>query len=353
MGMSKRTILYFIIGLLFVFIFFIILAFYTKFDPDDVSSLNVFNNQVGIVELEDTISLLTYNIGHGGLDSDWDSYSYGGREARAKSHNQVEENLQSMIQIIDDVNPDIFLLQGLDTNSRRSYYTDQLGFFNEKYPNYSYVFAKNKDIRFLPLPIHKPVGRIQSGIATFSKYSTIEGLRFSLPSNGNLLTNIFEYKWAITKTKYETDFDSDLVVINVKLSPYGEGDFIREEQLNFLKLLLEEEYEKGNYLLVGGDYSHNLPGVDPFNFRYSEEWPTWLKNIPDDYQVGNFSWEIDESQPSFRNLSKPFKLGKNFVAITDGFLVSDNIEVKDVITINNGFQHSNHNPVTIRFTLKP
>lgn len=342
--MARKTIVYFIIAILFIFSVFSITIFLTSFRPDEISSLNINNNQVRLVESEDEITLLTYNIGYGGLGSQWEASS---------DKNQVKENLDAMVEKIDDINPDIFLLQEIDTNAKRSFYMDQVSFFNEKYPNYSYIYAKNKDISWLPLPITRPTGKVQTGLATFSKFNTLESIRYSLPSSGNFLSNLFEYKWAITKTVFETDVFGDLVILNVKLSPYHEGDFIREEQLQFLKELLEEEYDNGNYVIVGGNYSHNLPGADPESFRYNEEWPAWLKNIPDDYQISNFHWQIDKDIPTFRSLADTYDRGRTFVAVTDGFLVSDNIDVEGIETLDDDFENSNHHPVSIRFRLRP
>lgn len=351
--MIRRRILYIILSIILIFGGFSVFLIMTGFNPDDLISLNINNNQVNLLEKGQMITLLTYNIGYGGLDSQWDSYHAGGSNTRAKSKNQVEENLEEIVKKIDDINPDIFLLQEIDTDSKRSYSIDQVAFFSDKYPNYSYIYAKDKDIRWLPFPILRPVGKLQTGLATFSKYNTLESYRYSLPSNGNVLSNIYESKWAITKTIYETDLSGDLVVINVKLSPYNEGDFIREEQLQFLKLQLEEEYSSGNYVVVGGDYSHNMPGADTHSFKYTEEWPTWLKNIPDDYEIDNYYWHIDENTPSFRSLAGPYHRGKTFLAVTDGFLVSDNVEVEDVETLDDNFQNSNHNPVSIKLKLIP
>lgn len=351
--MTRKTIIYLILGAFFIFSVLCLLLILTGFSPDEITSLNINNNQVKLMESENPITLLTYNIGYGGLDNSWDSYNAGGTNTKARSESHVEKNLESIVENIDDINPDILLLQEIDTNSKRSFYIDQLSFFNEKYPNYSYTYGKNKDIRWMPLPITKPVGKIQSGLATFSKFNTIESLRYSLPTNGNFLSNLYEYKWAITKTTFETDTQGELVVINVKLSAYNEGDFIREEQLHYLKTILDEEYRKGNYVVVGGNFSHNLPGADPQDFRYTEEWPTWLKNIPDDFNVSNYQWQIDNSTPTFRNLGDGYEKGKSFVAVTDGFLVSDNIQVEEVKTVDDNFQHSNHNPVTISFKLLP
>lgn len=349
--MKGRKIAYFIVAILIIISACSIYIISTGFSPHEVTSLNVNNNQVKLIESHEEITILTYNIGYGGLDAGWDSYDFGGENTRAKSKSHVIENLEFMVDKIDDINPDIFLLQEVDIDSKRSFNLDQISFFKEKYPNYSYVYAINKDIRWIPYPITSPIGKIQSGIASFSKYNALESLRYSLPANGDFLTSIFDYKWALAKTVFETDTSGDLVVINVKLSPYGQGDFVREEQLHFLKSLLEDEYAKGNYVVVGGDYSHNLPGADPSNFRFSEEWPAWLKNIPDNYEISNFNWQIDNRTATFRSLKDSFDNGRTFLAVTDGFIVSDNIQVEEVTSLKDNFQHSNHNPVTIRLKL--
>lgn len=351
--MTKKAILYLILSIILIFSVSIIVIIMTSFDPSDETNLTINNNQVRISESENSITILTYNIGHGGLDSQRDSYEFGGSNVRARSESAIKENLESIVNTIDNVNPHIFLLQEIDTNSRRSYNIDQLAYLNEKYPNYGYSYGKNKVIRWLPLPVTNPLGNIESGIATFSKFNTLESIRYELPGDGSFIDGLFEYNWALTKSRFETTIPGDLVVINVKLSAFNEGDFIRERQLEFLRNLIEREYRRGNYVIVGGDFTHNLPGSDPFNFNYTEEWPKWLKNIPDVFEVDDFSWQIDESRPTFRSLADVYNRGGSFLAVTDGFLVSDNIEVEQVQTLDSGFENTNHNPVVIRFKLIP
>ena len=351
--MTKKAILYLILTIILIFSLFIIIIIMTSFNPSDETKLSINNNQVRISDSENPITIMTYNIGHGGLDSQRDSYEFGGSNVRARSEGSIEENLESIVNTIDNVNPHVFLLQEIDSNSRRSYNIDQLAYLNSKYPNYGYSYGKNKVIRWLPLPVTRPLGNIESGIATFSKYNTLESIRYELPGSVSFIDGLFEYNWALTKSRFETSTPGDLVVINVKLSAFNHGDFIRERQLEFLRNLIEREYRRGNYVIVGGDFSHNLPGTDPFNFNYSEEWPAWLKNIPDVFEVDNFSWQIDESSPTFRSLANVYKSGESFLAVTDGFLVSDNIEVEAVETLDFDFENSNHNPVVISFKLIP
>ena len=77
-----------------------------------------------------------------------------------------------------------------------------------------------------------------------------------------------------------------------------------------------------------------------------------------DISAEAMDWQLlmDDSEPSCRSLDKPYVAGsdpKEFQHyVIDGFIVSDNIEVEDLSTINLGFKNSDHNPVTMQVTLK-
>ena len=55
--------------------------------------------------------------------------------------------------------------------------------------------------------------------------------------------------------------------------------------------------------------------------------------------------------PSCRNTDSPYEKDVSFVTMVDGFLVSDNMKVVRIQTVDNGFLYSDHNPVTITFQL--
>ncbi len=56
--------------------------------------------------------------------------------------------------------------------------------------------------------------------------------------------------------------------------------------------------------------------------------------------------------PSCRNADAPYHEGQ-YVVTVDGFLVSDNVIVNSATVIDTGFAYSDHNPVTMTFTLQP
>ena len=56
--------------------------------------------------------------------------------------------------------------------------------------------------------------------------------------------------------------------------------------------------------------------------------------------------------PTCRAAEIPYEKGVNFVTVVDGFLVSANVEAT-AENIDTDFAYSDHNPVLLRFTLKP
>lgn len=332
-----------------LFLFYIAIVDYK---PDEVVILPINNNQVKVLSLMEPKTMTTFNIGYAGLDETQDFFTDGGKNSRAKDLETIIDNLKGIVSTIDDINPDFLLLQEIDYNSSRSYHGDQIEYFNSKYPNYGYTYGINYDVPWVPVPVFKPMGMAKSGIVTFSKYNATEAFRYDLPGKEKWTIQLFELDRCFTETMYKVEDGNDFVVINLHLSAFDKGGNIRQQQLKYLEKHLENEYKKGTYILVGGDWNHNLPGSDPHLFTHDEDWPFWLKNLPDDFHIEGFKWAVDPFEPTVRTLEKSYVRNSNFLAVIDGFLVSDNIEVINVFTTNKQFKNSDHNPVTIEFILK-
>ena len=64
---------------------------------------------------------------------------------------------------------------------------------------------------------------------------------------------------------------------------------------------------------------------------------------------------MDERTPSCRSLDQPYKgADKDSFQyyLIDGFIVSDNIHVDELETLDLDFRNSDHNPVVLQFTLE-
>ena len=59
-------------------------------------------------------------------------------------------------------------------------------------------------------------------------------------------------------SRIPVDGGKELVVYSVHMSAYGNSDEIREGQTSMLFNDMKEERQKGNYVICGGDFNHNL-----------------------------------------------------------------------------------------------
>lgn len=115
---------------------------------------------------------------------------------------------------------------------------------------------------------------------------------------------------------------------------------------------LTDEYEKGNYVIAGGDFNQTFPGaLDAFPIQDAELWtPGVLENgmLPEGWQFA-----CDLSTPSCRLLNHPYDPdpdGNQFYVI-DGFVLSPNVALDSVETLDCQFAFTDHNPVFIQVTL--
>ncbi len=121
--------------------------------------------------------------------------------------------------------------------------------------------------------------------------------------------------------------------------------------MGFLKTFIVEEYNKGNYVVVGGDWNHLLPGTNLDTFEATQSWPDWLQPMPEDFSPEGFKWGFDNTVPTSRTVDVPYTEGVNFVSIIDGFLVSPNVTILKVEGHNLGFKYADHQPVILTFQL--
>ena len=121
---------------------------------------------------------------------------------------------------------------------------------------------------------------------------------------------------------------------------------------------MKAEYDKGNYVIAGGDWNHDFTGDS--RFKLNDVPPedldslAWCAEFPAELIPESFSRVTDYASgliPSTRNTDVPYG-EDSFVVTLDGFIISDNIESTFVDVIDTGFAYSDHNPVEMRFKLK-
>lgn len=322
------------------------------YNPDPIELLSVKNNKDNILQTNKSISIITYNIGYCGLDKNQDSFLEGGKDSRSSSKNQTTKNMSSIQKFLTSQNPDLILLQEVDTKSTRSYNIDECTNLQSYLKEYSSVFAYESKNLWNPLPITKPTGAVYSGNATFSKYQINSTSRYKYPSEETWPIYLFIPSRCFIETRLPVNGGKELVLINTHLSAYDKNGELRKQQLAFLQQYIVSEYKKGNYIIVGGDFNCVIPTTNPKQFKTLESKPSWLINIPSSFKPEGFTWVADKTIPSVRSIDKAYRKNVNYTANIDGFLVSANIKVVSVNGFDLGFENSDHNPVRGTFILK-
>ena len=128
-----------------------------------------------------TVRVLTLNTGYGGLDAGEDFFMDGGEGVRPSDAETVRQNMLGIEDLIRGADADFVMLQEVDTDSKRSYGYDQWRQYEFDLENYESRFALNYSCDYVPYPVTEPIGRVHSGVATYSRYDITAATRYRLP----------------------------------------------------------------------------------------------------------------------------------------------------------------------------
>jgi endonuclease/exonuclease/phosphatase family metal-dependent hydrolase len=247
-------------------------------------------------------------------------------------------------------------IQEIDRNSKRSYRIDQYQRLSEKLSGYDPSFAKNYDVFFVPIPPTKPMGKVVSGIATFSKFIPESSIRYSLPGDFGFPTQLFQLDRCFMVNRYKIENGKELVLINTHNEAFDKGGKIRKSQMERLREFVLNEYNSGNYVISGGDWNQYPPDFKPA-FTGNKAFTGQIGNfnlfgIESNYMPGEWKWIYDPATPSFRTVIAAYDPATTPTSVCDIFLISPNIESVSVKCHHLGFANSDHNPVIIQVKLK-
>ena len=296
----------------------------------------------------DTLTLLTWNIGYAGLGAEMDFFYDGGTRMRT-SYAHTKDNLHGIIHTIDSLDADIILLQEVDTTSRRTYRINELDTLRHHFPEYYIYFAANYHVRYVPLPLTNPTGRVTAGLVIMSRLKPEKVLRVGYKAQLGWPIRLFELKRCFMAASYQLPNGQPLVVVNTHNSAYGKGD-IRTAQTKELARYLQGCQSAGYSSVTGGDWNQYPPGYTPTTAELSD--PDFQPMpVADTLFDRSWQWASDLTTPSLRYLNQPYDSTVSTRTITDFFLLSPGIELLSVHTEPLSFANSDHNPVAIRIVV--
>lgn len=326
---------------------------------DDFLTLD-FVTKDEMIKRGERYTALTYNIGFGAYDRDFsffmdsgvmeDGTQVTGRYGKAVSEERVTINTEGACEIIERANADFVLLQETDEDSDRARHVRQREIIADRFSaEYGSTFAVNFHSAYLFYPLHDPHGKNVSGLMTLSRYQIAEAVRRQYPVDSGF-AKFFDLDRCFSVHRIPLESGETLTLIHSHMSAYDEGGLIRKQQLALLNEVLAAEREEGNYVIVGGDFNHDIANSAQL-FPRRQQFPAWVHSLTNEDLAEGFSFAAATNAPTCRAAEIPYEEGVNYTVVIDGFIVSENVTVHSVTNLDYGFLYSDHNPVLMEFSL--
>ena len=254
-----------------------------------------------------TLRIVSWNIGYGGLGAKQDFFMDGGTMVRPQNKAAIEENLHGAAALMKRIDADMWFIQEIDLKSMRSFYVDEAHVLSDASAlNGTYTY--NFKCLFVPFPF-PPLGRV----ASFTNLDFTESVRYALPVSFKWPVRMANLKRCLLVNRFPLTSGGELVAVNLHLEAYDEGEG-KIAQTKALIDFLKAEYDRGNYVVAGGDFNQTFPGLDL------------------------------SAYPAHEGLWQYY--------VIDGFILSPNVELKSVRILDENFIYADHNPVEIEVYLK-
>lgn len=338
------AIILYIVGIVLINVFY-------EYKPENTSVL--VHHPTKEIKGADSLSfsILSWNIGYGGLGKDMDFFYDGGKKVRPEKE-QYQTYFAGILKEIASLGSiDFLLFQEVDTNSKRSYYDNQYRQISQELEEHAGLFVKNYDVAFVPMPPLQPMGKVVSGLATFSKYRFTSAEQIILPGNYKWPTSLFMLDRCFLVSSLALDNGKNLLIINTHLSAFDDGN-LREGQLIAMEKYMQDNYNNGNYVVAVGDWNINPPTYS--NKPFSSGDVSFMESPSMDFAWFGPDWNIvyDSEFPTNRKVDMAYTNGVTPSTILDYYICSPNIEILENKTLYNGFQNTDHHAVYLRFALK-
>lgn len=245
----------------------------------------------------DTLLVMTWNIRFGAGRIPWFGDSCGDRVILTED--EVLTHLAGIAEKLNQVKPDILLIQEADVLSKRSGYIDQVQWLlDHTYFNYG-AYASIWQAQVIP---SDGLGRMNMGNAVLSRWRITEAERIQLPLRGDqdALTKYFYLRRNILKTKIALPGLNNFYAVNVHTAAFSTDD-TKKKHLEIFKEELDKITNTGGLFVAGGDLNTLPPGASTTFYCIENLCPgedlkekegcdftkevTWLQDFYDTYQA--------------------------------------------------------------------
>lgn len=285
------------------------------------------------------MTLVTYNIGFAsGLSNNTGDNATEG---------EYSANLEAIIRVLKEANPDFVVFQEIDYDSDRSYHRDQLTPIADALGLRFRVRGYNWDKKYLPFPYWPPsshFGSVLSGQALASGFPVAEHSKITLvaPEERPFFYNQFYLDRTIQISKVDLGAGV-LTILNVHLEAYMNGT----RQKQSLEIVEAVRAQGDVPLILIGDFNAQPPWTD----GGADEQGRPDRTIANILEQTGLRKAIPEEAYSDENRQLTFPSDDPFVSL-DHIFYNEYIERLEARVLSDAGTGSDHLPVLMTFRLK-
>lgn len=328
-----------------LFLLFLLISTLAEYRPSDQIILESSSDSDSLPD-STLYTALIWNIGYAGLGANMDFFYDGGKGVR-DTHAHVENNFQAISSFLGSNDSiEFILLQEVDISSKRSYRINQVSAFDTLLNKHGGYVGINYQVGFVPVPVYSPLGKVKSGIVTYSDCKPVDVRRYAYPGSFSWPSRTFNLKRCFLVSRYNLSGGKDFVLINTHNSAYDDGS-LRAAEIKALASFVEQEFKKGNYVLIGGDWNQCPSGFEP---NFTQPFDTIdLIHLPVDFLSG-WKQAYPNDGPTNRRIRTSYDRSETLTTVIDYYIASPNINIVSVRRLDLDFAHSDHQPVLLTFS---
>lgn len=178
------------------------------------------------------------------------------------SPQSIQTTLDGIAELIDDLQPDVVLLQEVNDGAENTDYHDQTELLlsqleKSHFPCYTDAFYWRS--KFVPHP--DIMGAVGMKLVTLSRFQLQNATRLQLPQIPmDPLTRQFYLKRAILQADLPTQQGGSITVLNTHLDAFAQGSDTMQQQVAIVHDLLTELDQRNQPWMIGGDFNLLAPG---------------------------------------------------------------------------------------------
>jgi endonuclease/exonuclease/phosphatase family metal-dependent hydrolase len=254
--------------------------FHTTFDDIEGAETYRARELTPVAGTAPRLRVMNYNVKFGGGRIDFFFDCHGDRVLMSKR--EVVRNLEALVDKVNQVDPDVLVIQEVDVNSKRSAFVDQMQWLlDHSELNYG-VYASQWKADYVP---SDGIGAVDSGNGILSKYplSNAERIGLALRTDQSSLERYFYLRRNILRARVDLPEGRGVEIVALHADAYGK-DGTKQNHVERFEQELDEAAARGALVIGAGDLN-TLPPGSAQTYGFSDSVCEDEDFIADDYRA--------------------------------------------------------------------